>query len=278
MQLALATIRSLPQIQERFSTGEGFGWHEHDRDLFVGTERFFRPGYAVDLVPTWLPAMDGVVETLTHGAVVADVGAGHGASTILMAQAFPNSEFIGSDYHEASMVVARRRAKPPVSAARVSFETHDATELPAAAYDLVTMFDCLHDMGDPTAAARAVRRSLRPGGVFLLVEPAAGDRLGGQPQSPRPALLRRLHDDLHPGITGPTRKCRTRTTGRTGGAHPSAQRSGLHRRVGGPPQPSQPRLPGPFLTPTSITPQPKETAMTTSAPDLNTQQPADRKP
>jgi 2-polyprenyl-3-methyl-5-hydroxy-6-metoxy-1,4-benzoquinol methylase len=177
MQLALATIRSLPQIQERFCTGKGFGWHEHDRDLFVGTERFFRPGYAVDLVPNWLPAMDGVVETLTQGAVVADVGAGHGASTILMAQAFPNSEFIGSDYHEASMVVARRRAETAGVAARVSFETHDATELPAAAYDLVTMFDCLHDMGDPTAAARAVRRSLHRGGVFLLVEPAAGDRL-----------------------------------------------------------------------------------------------------
>ena len=177
IQLALATIRSLPQIEERFSTGEGFGWHEHDRDLFVGTERFFRPGYAVDLVPTWLPAMDGVVPTLARGAVVADVGAGHGASTILMAQAFPNSTFVGSDYHEASVVVARRRAEAAGVGDRVSFETHDATDLPEGAYDLVTMFDCLHDMGDPVAAARAVRASLRPGGVFLLVEPAAGDRL-----------------------------------------------------------------------------------------------------
>jgi SAM-dependent methyltransferase len=177
MQLALATIRSLPEIQERFVTGAGFGWHEHDRDLFAGTERFFRPGYVVDLVPTWLPAMDGVLESLTRGAVVADVGAGHGASTILLAQAFPNSTFVGSDYHEASVVVARRRAQSAGVAARVSFETHDATDLPAAAYNLVTMFDCLHDMGDPVAAARAVRRSLRPGGAFLLVEPAAGDRL-----------------------------------------------------------------------------------------------------
>ncbi len=177
VQLALATIRSLPAIQERFSTGEGFGWHEHDRDLFLGTERFFRPGYMVDLVPTWLPAMDGVVSKLARGAAVADVGAGHGASTILMAQAFPNSTFVGSDYHEASVIVARRRAEEAGVGDRVSFETHDATDLPAAAYDLVTMFDCLHDMGDPVAAARAVRRTLRPDGAFLLVEPAAGDRL-----------------------------------------------------------------------------------------------------
>jgi SAM-dependent methyltransferase len=177
VQLALATIRSLPAIQERFSTGEGFGWHEHDRDLFLGTERFFRPGYMVDLVETWLPAMDGVVDKLARGAAVADVGAGHGASTILMAQAFPNSTFVGSDYHEASVIVARRRAEEAGVGERVSFETHDATDLPAAAYDLVTMFDCLHDMGDPVAAARAVRRALRPDGAFLLVEPAAGDRL-----------------------------------------------------------------------------------------------------
>jgi SAM-dependent methyltransferase len=177
VQLALATIRSLPAIQERFSTGQGFGWHEHDRDLFLGTERFFRPGYMVDLVPTWLPAMDGVVGKLARGAAVADVGAGHGASTILMAQAFPNSTFVGSDYHEASVIVARRRAEEAGVGERVSFETHDATDLPAAAYDLVTMFDCLHDMGDPVAAARAVRRAVRPDGAFLLVEPAAGDRL-----------------------------------------------------------------------------------------------------
>ena len=177
VQLALATMRSLPMIQERFRTGEGFGWHEHDRDLFFGTERFFRPGYAVDLVPTWLPAMDGVVAALTRGASVADVGAGHGASTILMAQAFPKSTFVGSDYHEASVLVARRRAADAGVDDRVTFQTHDATDLPTAAYDLVTMFDCLHDMGDPVAAASAVRRSLRPDGAFLLVEPAAGDLL-----------------------------------------------------------------------------------------------------
>jgi SAM-dependent methyltransferase len=177
VQLALATMRSLPMIQERFRTGEGFGWHEHDRDLFFGTERFFRPGYAVDLVPTWLPAMDGVVAALTRGASVADVGAGHGASTILMAQAFPKSTFVGSDYHEASVLVARRRAADAGVDDRVTFQTHDATDLPTAAYDLVTMFDCLHDMGDPVAAASAVRRGLRPDGAFLLVEPAAGDLL-----------------------------------------------------------------------------------------------------
>ncbi len=183
VQLALATMRALPAIQERFTTGAGFGWHEHDRDLFLGTERFFRPGYVADLVPTWLPAMEGVVDALTRGATVADVGAGHGASTILMAQAFPASTFVGSDYHEASMVVARRRAEAAGVADRVRFDTHDATDLPTAAYDLVTMFDCLHDMGDPVGAASAVRRSLRPGGSFLLVEPAAADR---------------LEDNLHP--------------------------------------------------------------------------------
>jgi len=177
LQLALATIRSLPMIQERFRTGEGFGWHEHDRDLFFGTERFFRPGYTVDLVPTWLPAMDGVVDALERGADVADVGAGHGASTILMAQAFPKSRFVGSDYHEASVLVARRRAADAGVGDRVSFQTHDAADMEVGAFDLVTMFDCLHDMGDPVGAARAVRRSLRPGGAFLLVEPAAGDTL-----------------------------------------------------------------------------------------------------
>ncbi len=177
VQLALATMKSLPRIQERFTTGEGFGWHEHDRDLFDGTERFFKPGYSADLVATWLPAMDGVVDRLTAGGEVADVGCGHGASTILMAKAFPSSTFVGTDYHEGSIVVARRRAQTAGVADRVRFATRDAADLPDAAYDLVTMFDCLHDMGDPIGAAGAVARSLKGGGSFLLVEPAAGDRL-----------------------------------------------------------------------------------------------------
>jgi SAM-dependent methyltransferase len=177
MQLALGVLRDLPAIEERFRSGAGFGWHEHDADLFEGTERFFRPGYAGNLVGTWLPALDGVVDRLAAGAAVADVGCGRGASTVLMAQAFPASSFTGTDYHEASVVAARRQAEAAGVADRVRFGTADATELPAGRYDLVTMFDCLHDMGDPDAAARAVRRSLTDDGTFMLVEPMAGDRL-----------------------------------------------------------------------------------------------------
>ena len=183
MQLALATLRDVPAIEACFRSGAGFGWHEHDAGLFEGTERFFRPGYVANLVSTWLPALDGVVARLQAGAVAADVGCGHGASTILMAQAYPASTFLGTDYHEGSIRVARRHAEQAGVADRVRFETADATEMPAGRYDLVTMFDCLHDIGDPDAAARAVRQSLRTDGTFMLVEPAAGDR---------------LEDNLHP--------------------------------------------------------------------------------
>ena len=177
MQLVLGALRDLEHIERGFRTGEGFGWHEHDPNLFVGTERFFRPGYATNLVETWLPALDGVTDKLIAGADVADVGCGHGASTILLAQAFPASRFIGTDYHEASIRIARRRAEDAGVSNRVSFEVADAAELPANAYDLVAMFDCLHDMGDPLGVARSVRRSLHHAGTLLLVEPFAGDRL-----------------------------------------------------------------------------------------------------
>jgi SAM-dependent methyltransferase len=183
MQLALSAIRDLPAIEERFRTGEGFGWHEHDPELFTGTERFFRPGYVANLVDAWLPALDGVVDRLRAGATVVDVGCGHGASTILMAQAFPASRFVGTDYHEGSILVARRRAEAAGVSDRVTFQTQDAADLPAGSADFVTMFDCLHDMGDPAAAARAVRSALRDDGTFLLVEPFAGDH---------------LEDNLHP--------------------------------------------------------------------------------
>ena len=145
--------------------------------MFEGCERFFRPSYNASLVSAWLPALDGVVAKLQRGATVADVGCGHGASTILMAQAFPASTFVGSDYHEGSIITARERAQAAGVAERVSFEVAPARRTRAASYDLVTMFDCLHDMGDPVGAARHVRDSLSPDGTWLIVEPAAGDRV-----------------------------------------------------------------------------------------------------
>jgi 2-polyprenyl-3-methyl-5-hydroxy-6-metoxy-1,4-benzoquinol methylase len=183
MQLALGALHDVPAIEERFRTGAGFGWHEHDSDLFEGTERFFRPGYAASLVSGWLPALDGVVAKLTAGGTVADLGCGHGAATILMAQAFPASTFLGVDYHEASILVARRHAEAAGVGDRISFETAEAGELAAGGFDLVTMFDCLHDMGDPDGAARAARRALAPDGTLMVVEPIAGDH---------------IEDNLHP--------------------------------------------------------------------------------
>jgi 2-polyprenyl-3-methyl-5-hydroxy-6-metoxy-1,4-benzoquinol methylase len=177
MQLALGALRDMPAIEERFRTGAGFGWHEHNADLFDGTERFFRPGYVANLIPAWLPALDGVVAKLTSGAAVADVGCGHGVTTILMAQAFPASTFLGTDYHEGSVRVARRRAEAAGVADRVQFEAMDASELKPGPYDLITMFDCLHDMGDPDTAAQTARRALRPDGTLMVVEPAAGDNV-----------------------------------------------------------------------------------------------------
>ena len=176
-QLALGTVSDSPRITEAARDGEGVGWHEHSHDVFDGCERFFRPGYNASLVPAWLPALDGMVEKLESGAKVADVGCGHGASTILMARAFPRSSFVGSDYHEGSIETARRRAQEAGVADRVRFETGDAASDQGEGYDLVTMFDCLHDMGDPVGAARRVRQSLAPDGTWMIVEPMAGDRV-----------------------------------------------------------------------------------------------------
>lgn len=176
-QIALGTVQGAPHILEAARGGSGFGWHEHNADVHVGCERFFRPGYHAHLVAEWLPALDGVVEKLQRGAVVADVGCGHGASTILMAQAFPNSRFVGSDYHEASIAAARERAADAGVADRVSFEVAPASAFPGEDYDLVTMFDCLHDMGDPVGAAQHVRKALAEDGTWMIVEPMAGDRV-----------------------------------------------------------------------------------------------------
>jgi 2-polyprenyl-3-methyl-5-hydroxy-6-metoxy-1,4-benzoquinol methylase len=176
-QIALGSVLDSPKIIDAARTGAGFGWHEHVHDVHEGCERFFRPGYNANLLPEWLPALDGVVGKLERGARVADVGCGHGASTVLLASAFPNSSFVGSDYHGGSIEVARRRALEAGVAERVSFEMAPAAAYSGTGYDLVTMFDCLHDMGDPVGASRHVHGTLKPDGTWMIVEPKAGDRV-----------------------------------------------------------------------------------------------------
>jgi SAM-dependent methyltransferase len=162
---------------DAFRTGGGIGWHQHDYRLFRGTERFFRPGYRRHLISDWIPALDGVEEKLERGAVVADVGCGHGASTIIMAAAFPNSRFRGYDYHEESIARAREAAAEAGVADRVTFEAASAKDYPGTGYDLVCMFDCLHDMGDPVAAAAHVLYTLAENGIWMIVEPFAHDQV-----------------------------------------------------------------------------------------------------
>lgn len=174
--LATAALKAVPKMIERFKTGEGLGWHEHDHDLFRGVELFFRPGYASNLVSSWIPSLEGVEEKLSAGGKVADVGCGHGASTIIMAQAFPNSTFVGFDYHDRSIEAARAKAEEAGVSDRVDFQVISAKEFPGKEYDLVTFFDCLHDMGDPVGAAKHVRESLSDDGVWMIVEPFANDR------------------------------------------------------------------------------------------------------
>ncbi len=176
-QLALGALKAVPRISAAFRSGEGMGWHEHDAGVFCGTEKFFRPSYAANLIGSWLPALDGVVEKLERGALVADVGCGHGSSTILMAQEFPRSLFVGFDYHAASVNAAQQRAEDAGVGARVRFEQAAAKTYPGRDYDLVTFFDCLHDMGDPAGAAEHVRASLKDDGHWMIVEPFAHDRL-----------------------------------------------------------------------------------------------------
>ncbi|HLA94169.1 MAG TPA: class I SAM-dependent methyltransferase [Pyrinomonadaceae bacterium] len=173
--LATSALRAVPELTERFKSGEGFGWHEHHHDLFRGTELFFRPGYIANLVSSWIPALEGVEEKLTAGAKVADVGCGLGASTILMAKAFPASEFVGFDYHQKSIEDARDRAAKAGVAKNVTFEVAASKEFPGEGYDLVTFFDCLHDMGDPVGAAAHVRKALKEDGTWMIVEPFAND-------------------------------------------------------------------------------------------------------
>jgi ubiquinone/menaquinone biosynthesis C-methylase UbiE len=174
-QLALGTLRAEPQITEAFRTGEGLGWHQHDDEVFAGCERFFRPGYSANLVASWLPALDGMEERLQAGARVADVGCGHGASTLLMAAQYPQSTFVGSDYHGASIDQARKRATEADLDDRVTFEVASAQSFNSGPYDLVTTFDSLHDMGDPLGAAKHVHSVLKNDGAWMIVEPFAGD-------------------------------------------------------------------------------------------------------
>jgi SAM-dependent methyltransferase len=175
-QAMVAAMKAAPKVMEGFQTGRGVGWHEHDPELFHGTERFFRPGYNMHLVSGWIPALEDVLPKLEAGATVADIGCGHGASTIIMAKSFPRSRFRGFDYHPPSVEAARKRAEQAGVADRVTFDVAAAKDFPGT-YDLIAFFDCLHDMGDPVGAAAHVRQALRPDGTWLLVEPFAGDRV-----------------------------------------------------------------------------------------------------
>jgi SAM-dependent methyltransferase len=176
-QIISAVMRDEPKITEAFRTGKGVGWHEHDVNLFEGTERFFRPNYVGNLVSSWIPALEGVEAKLKKGASVADVGCGHGASTILLAKTYPNSKFIGFDYHAPSIEWARKAAKKAGVDSRVKFEVADSRKFPGKDYDLVAYFDCLHDMGDPTGAAKHTLSTLKKDGTWLIVEPFANDNV-----------------------------------------------------------------------------------------------------
>ncbi|MBZ5651310.1 MAG: methyltransferase domain-containing protein [Acidobacteriia bacterium] len=176
-ELALGSLAAVPRIAESFRTGDGMGWHEHVDGVFHGCEKFFRPGYAANLVSAWIPALSDVQAKLEAGARVADVGCGKGASTLLMAKAFPKSRFFGFDYHDKSIEAARESAKRNGVADRVTFNVARAKKFPGKDYDFVAVFDCLHDMGDPVGAAAHVRQSLAEDGTWMIVEPFANDQL-----------------------------------------------------------------------------------------------------
>jgi len=178
-QFALGTLRSEPAVTDAFRTGAGIGWHQHDADVVKGCDRFFRPGYVGNLTSSWLPALDGVTDKLRTGGRVADIGCGMGASTILMALEFGNSSFVASDYHQGSVDGARKRAAEAGVGERITFEVASAQTFTGTGYDLVTTFDCLHDMGDPLGAARHIRESLDSDGTWMVVEPFAQDTVAG---------------------------------------------------------------------------------------------------
>ncbi len=212
--LASSAIKAAPKIAERFVSGEGLGWHEHDHDLFRGTEMFFRPGYAANLVGSWIPSLEGVEEKLQAGAKVADVGCGLGASTILMAQAFPNSKFVGYDYHDGSIEMARQRAAEAGISDRISFEVAKAKDYPGKDFDFVAFFDCLHDMGDPVGAAAHVKDSLNEDGTWMIVEPFRGRQNGRQFKSDRQSFLFGFDFALHARIAFAGSRSGSRRTSR----------------------------------------------------------------
>jgi 2-polyprenyl-3-methyl-5-hydroxy-6-metoxy-1,4-benzoquinol methylase len=177
VEVCVALIRAEEKLLTAFRTGKGVGWHEHDASLFRGTERFFRPGYMRHLLSEWIPALDGVKAKLEAGARVADVGCGHGSSTIMMAQAFPKSHIHGYDYHGPSIERARKIAEAAGVGERTTFDVASAKDFPGTGYDLVTFFDCLHDMGDPAGAARHVHSTLAKDGTWMVVEPMADDKV-----------------------------------------------------------------------------------------------------
>ena len=174
-ELLTSIIRDEPHITHAMRAGGGMLWGDHDEGLFTGTARFFKPGYVGNIVQSWLPALDGVVSKLEKGGIVADQGCGYGTSTIIMAQAYPNSRFIGFDNHAPSIEAARKAAVEAGVDSRCSFEVATAQDFPGSDYDLITFFDCLHDMGDPPGAARRAREALKQDGTVMLVEPMAGD-------------------------------------------------------------------------------------------------------
>ena len=176
-QIAISMFAAIPKLVDAFRTGAGLGWHEQHPALFTGTERFFRPGYVANLVSCWIPSLEGVEAKLKSGAKVADIGCGHGASTIIMAQAYPNSHFHGYDYHEPSIHHAREAAAKAGLGDRVTFDVARAQDFPGSGFDLVAVFDCLHDMGDPVSASKHIKAALKPDGTWLIVEPFANDAL-----------------------------------------------------------------------------------------------------
>ena len=246
--IAASCVRDEPKITERFRTGEGLGWHEHDGDLFCGTELFFRPGYVANLVVSWLPALEGVEEKLRAGARVADIGCGHGASTIVMANAYPRSQFVGFDYHAESVAAARRAAERAGVGDRVRFEVASAKDFPGEGYDLVCVFDALHDMGDPVGAAAHVLNCLARG--RQLADRRADGRRShrGEPQRGRADLLLGLHAHLHPGLARTGSRAGARRPGRPGAATRRRHRGRLHTLPARNPNPLQPRPRGSAVT------------------------------